>query len=127
MISCESVAFMLITWIWNNLTVVFNGFLFLKWPKTQHVPLFTEEDPTYDDLTEENNSIGMKWLYDKFVLWNFMKFCAENLWNLYVQKLFSRLSRFYGIFQDLLGSFKIFEKWFINLWSYSYWFVTCPI
>jgi len=23
-----------------------------KWPKSHHVPIFTEEDPTYDDLTE---------------------------------------------------------------------------
>ena len=100
MISCESVAFMLITWIWNNLTVVFNGFLLLKWPKTQHVPLFTEEDPTYDDLTEENNSIGMNWLYDKIVLWNFMKFCAAKFMKFtYVcDNHFTGLSGVYGIY-----------------------------
>jgi len=26
-----------------------------KWPKSQQVPIFTEEDPTYDDLTETNS------------------------------------------------------------------------
>ena len=29
--------------------------MYLQWPKSQQVPIFTEEDPTYDDLTETNS------------------------------------------------------------------------
>ena len=30
-----------------------------QWPKSHQVPIFTEEDPTYDDLTEaDNNSLA---------------------------------------------------------------------
>ena len=27
----------------------------MQWPKSHQVPIFTEEDPTYDDLTETNS------------------------------------------------------------------------
>ncbi len=38
--------------LWRNNQ---NCKLILQWPKGNHVPVFTEEDPTYDDVTETNS------------------------------------------------------------------------
>ena len=30
----------------------------MQWPKSQQVPIFTEEDPTYDDLTDTTSVVS---------------------------------------------------------------------